>query len=710
MEFVTEVSEFVRLKEEPAEPEAEPERRPPGAARAVHIKEEPQNEHQSDSDEMEDCLQHTTSEYEIKEDPSCFENIVSDVIHGLCDGRVKDEVMQPESVPQIPQTASCSNMECVSEAAMLAGLYMDHDVKDELVLGAECPYRPDVTLVVHGRIGHTLRDCSVTLEHIPHIDVLAKRQGTTSSDTESDTDKFTFRDEFHTEEKEPLCDLCGERFSVKSDLVKHVIDHIHRPPSMEQEGGAQGNAFAGQCQQEQERALCRKYAIQDCRVRLERLRHQEALAANDTQHTDTEIDAEDIHTRVDNGKPTCGLCGDSFALKSDLDQHIMTHIHMPTAQRSQDPSPDKESDIGFNFESDLNRHTGIHSVIKPYSCDVCSEGFVTMYGLKRHTLVHAAIKPYSCKVCKKGFIGKSALNVHALRHCDMRPYSCDVCKKRFRTKIYLKQHTLIHSNIRPYSCDVCKKGFSTVKFLKKHSLRHSDVRTHNCDVCKKGFLTIFELKRHTLVHNDIRVRPYSCDICKKGFLTISVLKRHALVHTDISTYSCDICKKGFLFISELKRHTLVHTDIRPYSCDICKKGFLTKSGLKNHLLRHSDVRTHYCDVCKKGFLTIYKLKRHRLVHTDIRPYSCDVCKKRFKTDAYLKRHMLFHSDITPYSCDVCKKRFKTVDYLKRHMLFHSDIRPYSCDVCKKRFRRKSNLKSHTRIHKNIKTNEKTILS
>ncbi|XP_048001821.1 zinc finger protein 271-like [Leguminivora glycinivorella] len=398
MEFVTEVSEFVRLKEEPAEPEAEPERRPPGAARAVHIKEEPQNEHQSDSDEIEDCLQHTTSEYEIN--PSCFENIVSDVIHGLCDGRVKDEVMQ--SVPQIPQTASCLDKECVSEAAMLAGLYTDHDVKDELVLGAECPYRPDVTLVVHGRIGRTLRDCSVTLEHIPHIDVLAKRQGTTSSDTESDTDKFTFRDEFHTEEKEPLCDLCGERFSVKSDLVKHVIDHIHRPPSMEQEGSAQGNAFAGQCQQEQERALCRRYAIQDCRVRLERLRHHEALATNDTQHTHTEIDAEDIHTRVDNGKPTCDLCGDSFALKSDLKKHIMIDVHMPTARRSQDLSLNKESD------------TRIHM----YECDICGETFQQKNTLQIHILTHSTQSKSKDSKCDN--IGEKF-------------YCCEICSERFRS-------------------------------------------------------------------------------------------------------------------------------------------------------------------------------------------------------------------------------------------------------------------------------------
>ncbi|XP_048001924.1 zinc finger protein 271-like [Leguminivora glycinivorella] len=393
-----------------------------------------------------------------------------------------------QSVPQIPQTASCLDKECVSEAAMLAGLYTDHDVKDELVLGAECPYRPDVTLVVHGRIGRTLRDCSVTLEHIPHIDVLAKRQGTTSSDTESDTDKFTFRDEFHTEEKEPLCDLCGERFSVKSDLVKHVIDHIHRPPSMEQEASAQGNAFAGQCQQEQERALCRKYAIQDCRVRLERLRHQEALAANDTQHTHTEIDAEDIHTRVDNGKPTCDLCGDSFALKSDLKKHIMIDVHMPTTRRSQDLSLNKESD------------TRIHM----YECDICGETFQQKNTLQIHIKTHSRLSKSKDSKCDN--IGEKF-------------YCCEICAERFRSRFRLNKHRRVHYNISSYSCHVCEKRFKTPSDFKRHTSLCSDKRPYSCDVCKKRFKTNAYLKRHILFHSDRR--PYSCDVCKNRFKTVS---------------------------------------------------------------------------------------------------------------------------------------------------------------------------------------------
>ncbi|XP_048002033.1 zinc finger protein 234-like isoform X2 [Leguminivora glycinivorella] len=610
MEFVTEVSQFVRLKEEPAEPEAEPERRPPGAAR-VHIEEEAQNKHQSDNDKKEDCLQHTTSEYDIKEDPSCFENIVNDVMHDLCDRKVKDEVTQPESMPQIPQTASCSDMECVSEAAMLAGLYTDHDVKDELVLGAECPYHPDVTLVVHGRIGCVLRDCSVTLERIPHVEALIKRKETTQTDTESDTDEFSFRDEFYSKEKEPLCDLCGERFSVKSDLVKHVIDHIHRP-SAEQEGGGQGNAFAGECQQEQERALCRRYAIQDCRVRLERLQHHEALANNDTQHTDTEIDAEDIHTRVDFETPTCDLCGDSFALKSDLDKHIMTHIHMPTAQRSQDPSPEKESDTEEkNIDIDCENEP---------TCEFCGEKFALDSDLMKHVIKHTDVDRTKQLYEKSGE--------------DM--YKCEICGETFQQKNTLKIHIKTHStqpNSKDYKCDNVGEKSNTFN-RRSYNYSHRTGQSYWCYVCKRQFRTEAILKRHILFHND--VRPYSCSICKKGFLTINYLKQHILRHCD---------GPG----SSIRPHSVITSKPKDYYCKICAESFRSRFRLDEHLIVYHNINPYSCGICKKRFKTASQLKVHIMIHSDIPLYSCDVCKKRFKTKAYVKTHKRCHSHVRPYS-------------------------------------------------------------
>ncbi|XP_063391189.1 uncharacterized protein LOC134676733 [Cydia fagiglandana] len=61
-----------------------------------------------------------------------------------CD--VKNElVLRSEHVKEEP--LSDSEEYEMSEAAMLSDLYANHVVKDELVLGPEHPYRPDVSLV-----------------------------------------------------------------------------------------------------------------------------------------------------------------------------------------------------------------------------------------------------------------------------------------------------------------------------------------------------------------------------------------------------------------------------------------------------------------------------------------------------------------------------------------------------------------------------------
>ncbi|XP_063545075.1 uncharacterized protein LOC134753201 [Cydia strobilella] len=62
----------------------------------------------------------------------------------------------------------------VSEAAKLAGLYDEHEVKDKLVLGPERPHRPIVGLLVKGwavaaagaRRAQLAKDSSVRLERL----------------------------------------------------------------------------------------------------------------------------------------------------------------------------------------------------------------------------------------------------------------------------------------------------------------------------------------------------------------------------------------------------------------------------------------------------------------------------------------------------------------------------------------------------------------
>ncbi|XP_063391184.1 zinc finger protein 62-like [Cydia fagiglandana] len=614
MESSSGLSECVRVKEEPAEPEAEPEHPPPGAA-PVHIKEELQNGHHSDSLKEAECVkQETECENEVKEDPS----------H--------------------------SDSECgVSEAAMLAGLYTDHEVKDELVLGQECPYRPDVTLVVNGRVGSVLRDCCVTLERLPHDEALVQRQHTTYTDTESDTDNLYAR------EKVPICDLCGESFSLKSDLLKHVMDHIHSPSSAEQEGSGHSYAFDGQWTQEQERALCRKYDVRDCCVLLKRLQHHEALAGNDTQYitqTDTESDTEEVHTRVDYEKPTCHLCRESFALKSDLKKHIMIHIHVPTTHHPQ-ASSDRESDTGEkNIDIDCENEP---------TCEFCGEKFALDSNLMKHVMIHMYV----------------ARTKQPYENSKIHTYGCDTCGKKFLQKNSLKHHIKTHSTqskSNDFKCNnIGEKSF-------------------NCETCGKRFLARNRLKRHLLIHTDIR--PYSCDVCEQRFRYSSQLKRHTWIHGDIRPYLCDVCKKGFRTATDLKIHTRIHTGEKSYSCKICGKSFASYSGLYLHIRIHTALTSYYCETCGKRFPTRGRLNRHLIIHTDIRPYSCDVCKKRFRSRTNLKNHTLIHSGEKPYTCKICNKRFTYLYSLRVHELTHTGEKPFACETCNKRYTHKNNLEKH----------------
>ncbi|XP_063631326.1 zinc finger protein 883-like [Cydia splendana] len=671
--------------------------------RQMHIKEELQNGHHSYSLKEAEYVKHETEcENEVKEDTSCTDS-------------------------------GCG----VSEAAMLSGLYTDHEVKDELVLGQECPYRPDVTLVVNGRVSSMLRDCCVTLERLSHVEALAKRQDTTYTDTESDTE------ELYAREKVQICDLCGESFCLKTDLLKHVMDHIHSPSSAEQEEFGHSFAFDGQWTQEQERALCRKHAIRDCCVLLKRLQHHEALAGNDTQYitqTDTESDTEEVHTRVDYEKPTCDLCGESFALKSDLKKHIMIHIHVPTTHHPQ-AGTDRESDTEeknididceneptcefcgekFALDSNLMKHVMIHmyvartkqmyehSEINTYECDICGKILQRKNSLKRHIKTHSTQskskdfkcynigeKSYNCETCDKRFIDRDRLKRHLIIHTDIRPYSCDVCEKRFRTGINLKKHTLIHGDIRPYLCDVCKKRFRYLSHLKRHTRIHGDIRPYLCDVCKKRFRTGTDLKKHTLIHGDIR--PYLCDVCKKRFKTGTGLEIHTRRHTGEKPYICRICRKSFVSNSGLYEHIRTHTGIRPYYCETCGKRFAAKCRLKRHLLIHTDIRPYSCDVCEKRFRYATHLKVHTRIHGDIRPYLCEVCEKRFRTGTDLKIHKRLHTGEKPYTCKICGMSFASNSRMRSHIRIHTDIRPYSCVECKKRFLTAYCLKIHIQLH------------
>ncbi|XP_063630753.1 zinc finger protein 354C-like [Cydia splendana] len=119
--------------------------------------------------------------------------------------------------------------ECgVSEAAMLAGLYDDHEVKDELVLGPERPHRPIVAMELRGRAvdahgtrgTQLVRDCSVRLERLP---THAHRLGAHHPDT-----AHTVTESKYTPDLVSSALVSGRRRSCSVRLERLLVDAERR--------------------------------------------------------------------------------------------------------------------------------------------------------------------------------------------------------------------------------------------------------------------------------------------------------------------------------------------------------------------------------------------------------------------------------------------------------------------------------------------------
>ncbi|XP_063544632.1 zinc finger protein 25-like [Cydia strobilella] len=455
---------------------------------------------------------------------------------------VKDElVLGSEHVKEEPLLSESVEYG-KGEAAMLADLYADHIIKDELVLGPEHPHQADVSLVVlewaladadgclQESQKHTsatqpaLQDCCVRLER-PH------QAASANEHTIQDTTHCTFyiEDEMcnKVSEKagEPLCVLCGKRFALKSDLLKHVITHIHSSSeeTVEQEGSqpvvadyafeekpakdsqepdinrelalrdccvrlkrlphhealagndtAQDTTHIFEEKPSQKRVLSRDspLVLRDCWVRLERIQHHEALAGNDTAqdttHTGTETDTENIYASDCERELVCDLCGEEFGLKADLMRHVIIHIHVPINTGSFEPN-NSQYEISTNILKE-------NSDIDEYVCDTCRKTFHRKYNLIRH------IQNTHTQTNSK--IIKSKLTVYECNKEDKKTYPCDTCGIHFTQKVYLITHKRIHTAERPYSCNLCEKRFKTSGYLKVHERVHTGVKPYSCEICQ----------------------------------------------------------------------------------------------------------------------------------------------------------------------------------------------------------------------------------
>ncbi|XP_048001827.1 zinc finger protein 271-like [Leguminivora glycinivorella] len=637
------------------------------------------------------------------------------------------------------------NNECKSSAVdVLAELYKDHTVKGEVVLGPEHPHRPDVMLVVHGRVSpeadccpnsspldfphpeYALPDCYVRLERLRNHEALSTNHGS-AQNTNTGIDEEIYVKEY--EGKDLTCEKCGKSFTQKSNLKRHVKIHIQKSNMKK----AKHCAEKGVKKQKTILTSNQSHILRQCFVKIERLSHHTLIRFKKRPNA---LNRSTVYSH--RGEKQSDL---SLKMKTQLTSR---ELHLQECFVSIQRLPQHMLKIRptmFLKQSNAVGHTR-----EKLSCKITK-----LTSSKLHTLRHCFVKtqrlPHHAKKMRSVLnqshveshtgetppkstskkFKKLKTNTHKnnekKRMIDTK-YVCDTCHRIFSRKEDLIQHVKLHlrnnleSNVNSSiidektrdveqfgmtnqyeqkSMEVNTSSVSKTQpaFVSSSTTKEVDKKSYSCKICNGQFEKLSHFKIHRRLHLGLNV--FTCEVCDKMFDNLNCFESHKRIHTGEKPYSCNICKKSYAQVSHLNSHKRVHTGDKPFACEICKKRFVYSNVLTIHMrIWHTDIKPYTCNICNKQFKTQSQYKSHERVHTGERPYSCEICDKRYKLKQALNVHVLLHTGRKPYYCDVCDKYFALQKYYRDHKCRAK--KPYSCEVCLKKFKSPSSLSNHQIMH------------
>lgn len=430
------------------------------------------------------------------------------------------------------------------------------------------------------------------------------------------------------QEKQFMCDVCGDFFTFKSGLSKHKRWNRCKGPN---------NSKKSVELRKKDMTFENEVEIATLQLMATKKRKTIEKAFQDVMadfREEAKSESESDHEQFDLFSNAIDVCG-----KNEKEEQPVIKIAYQEAA--------KEKQIS---ESKKRKHRGRQHLT--YICDYCNESIKFKHKMIKHLKEHVLHKRHKCRHCNEAFKSRRLILQHSLSVHGFKPKTLN----------------------ETYKCNELECGavFDVKSAFQVHQRKHKDERNYSCFVCNLAFKSNSNLRRHYLVHEPERI--WTCEICTKSFKTKASCKSHMeSVHAEVSVYvSCPLCssivKEKNLRVHMKNMHA--NEGLKPFYCTECDNYFRTKSSWKRHRESfHEPVNrgvSYECPSCPGLVFNRHRdLKQHSFIHFNGKIHGCSTCHKLFKSRRLVLIHQAMHNPVQ-YPCPDCNVIFQTPGGRRKH--------------------------------------------